>query len=76
MGMLNAPGPLMIDTLRRSGYQADTNVFLVGFLQEMAEALLWQSAQESSHSHSFSLLYEFSPSSLSLSLSLSLNLFL
>ena len=43
--MIRAPGPLMIDTLRREGYQADTNMFTIGFFKEMAEALTWQAEQ-------------------------------
>ena len=41
--LIDAPGPLMIDTLKRSGYQSDSNIYLVHFLKELGDAIVWMS---------------------------------
>eukprot|EP00008_Paramoeba_atlantica_P001983 CAMPEP_0201505174 /NCGR_PEP_ID=MMETSP0151_2-20130828/85618_1 /ASSEMBLY_ACC=CAM_ASM_000257 /TAXON_ID=200890 /ORGANISM="Paramoeba atlantica, Strain 621/1 / CCAP 1560/9" /LENGTH=471 /DNA_ID=CAMNT_0047899001 /DNA_START=812 /DNA_END=2227 /DNA_ORIENTATION=- len=62
-GLLNAPGPLMIDTLLRKGYQSDTNMFFVYFLKELADAVLWQSKLEVPPSGNLHTCFEaYSPS--------------
>ena len=33
----------MIDTLVREGLQSDTNIYLVHFLKELGEAVVWMS---------------------------------
>ena len=49
----------MIDTLLRQGYQSDTNIYLVHFLKELGEALIWMSSLSGSVLHLFFFFFLF-----------------